>query len=296
MGASAKTLSRFISLHKRGLLNNGASIIELGAQVLYCTGKEKYVRDVIRYFSDNNPEIKKADEYTNAEIRQIANKGMFVKMMNACGFTYKALDIFEDENTIMFDLNIHSPEEGMCEKFDMVTNFGTTEHVINQYLSMKTIHELAKPGGLIYHELPMSGYHYHGYFSYNPLLFHDLADTNSYSIIIQNFSKASSPTPAPRFMTENGYSESHYFDSGIEYIFQKTSSDPFIMPLETATSLSVSKTLWHDVNPYSDLELNFGTGTDPFIGRSLVNVSGWELQRELLLRYRRKLASLFRLS
>lgn len=294
MGASAKILSRFVSLHQRGHLKNGASIIELGAQELYCTGNEKYVRDVIRYFSDNNPSIKKADEYSDSEISEIANKGMFGKMVKACGLKYQALDIFEADDTILFDLNVQSPGEQMLEKFDMVTNFGTTEHVINQYLSMKTIHELVKPGGLIFHELPMSGYHYHGYFSYNPLLFHHLADANEYTIIMQNYSKGGA-TSTPEFMTVNGYPENEYIDYGIEFIFQKNTSAPFKMPLETSTSLSLSKTLWQDDNPYYAHDVMFDNNSRSMASRSLANVSGWVLQRELLHRYKYKLMGLFKL-
>lgn len=94
--------------------------------------------------------------------------------MNACGFKYCALDIFDAEDTILFDLNLHEVPKNLHQQFDLVTNFGTTEHVINQLLAMKTIHNLAKSGGIIYHDLPMSGYHYHGYFSYTPLFFFQL--------------------------------------------------------------------------------------------------------------------------
>ena len=75
MGASAKTLSRLVSLHQRGLLKNGASIIELGAQELYCSGMEQYVRDVISYFAKNNCNIRKSEEYTDKEIKEISNEG-----------------------------------------------------------------------------------------------------------------------------------------------------------------------------------------------------------------------------
>ena len=297
MGASAKILSRLVSLHERGLLKNGASIIELGAQELYCSGMEDYVAGVIRYFSERNPAIKKPEAYTGGELARFANKGLLGNLLKACGFAYRALDIFEAENTILFDLNIHSPGEDLYEQVDLVTNFGTTEHVINQYQAMKTMHELAKPGGLIYHDLPLAGYHNHGYFSYNPLFFHHLAVANSYKISMQHYSKGGR-TAAPAFMIENGYPESHYVDCGIELIVQKTSSGPFRMPLETSTSLGISKTLWGDANPY----VNQGPGLDADFDASvstsaviLAQASGRDLQRELVRRYRRKLSSLLKL-
>ena len=296
MGASLKTLSRFVSLHQRGLMKNGASIIELGAQQLLCTGMEDSVRQVIRYFSENNPSIKKAELYTQRELTALSDKAMLGSLMIACGFAYRALDIFEADNTTLFDLNIHTPDEDLREKFDVVTNFGTTEHIINQYQSLKTMHELTKPGGLMYHELPLAGYHNHGYFSYNPLLFKHLADANHYTIILQHYSRANTATAAPGFMIENGYPEPKYFDCGIEFILQKTSPEPFRMPLETSTSLGLSKALWADANPYGDGDFAADTGDSASALMSLSRVSAWDLQRELVRRYRRKAARLLRWS
>ena len=314
MGVSAKTLSRIQSLHEHGFLKTGGSIIELGAQQVLCEGKENYILEFIRYFSANNPSIKSADEYSADEISRIANKGLMGKLMSACGFKYCALDIFDADNTILFDLNIHEPGDELFQKFDLVTNFGTTEHVINQFQSMKTVHDLTKLGGIIYHDVPMSGYYYHGYFSYNPLFFFHLAAANDYKLVMQSYSKNTSPTAAPTFMTDNGYSDKKYYDCGIEFIFQKTSTAPFRMPLETSTSLGLSNSVWGTANPYvkastesrsqttsSTIEMSAetearglaqiaagGTSIPPL----LEVVSGWDLQRELIKRYKRKLSKL----
>lgn len=284
MGTSAKTLSRLILLHGEGLLQNGAALMELGAQELYCSGQEAYVREVIRYFAAKNPAIRKAEAYSDAEIAAFADKGLIGRLLTACGFRYQALDIFEAENTIQFDLNIHSPGDDLRGKFDLVTNFGTTEHIINQYQAMKTMHEMAKVGGLIYHELPLAGYHMHGYFSYNPLLFQDLAAANGYKVVIQHYAKALNPTTAPSAMTANGFPDASYFDCGIEFCLQKTLDAPFRMPLETSTSLGLNKALWGDANPYSD--------KPPTLGGAQ---SDWQLQRELALRFARRVARALRL-
>lgn len=95
-------------------------------------------------------------------------------------------------------------------------------------------------------------------------------------------------------MTGNGYPEPHYFDCGIEFIFQKTSSAPFWMPLETSTSLGINKALWGDANPYADRHLERAADSRAF-APSLSSVSWWDLQRELIRRYGRKLARLLKL-
>ena len=99
-------------------------------------------------------------------------------------------------------------------------------------------------------------------------------------------------------MIENGYPESHYVDCGIEFIVQKTSSGPFRMPLETSTSLGISKTLWGDANPYVSQGPGLDVDFDASVSTSAVSLaqaSGRDLQRELVRRYRRKLSSLLKL-
>jgi hypothetical protein len=280
MGTSAKTLARLMQLHGEGLLPNGGSIIELGAQELYCTSQDALVRDTIKYFARHNLAIRRIESYNEEEIRRFADKGLLGGLLTACGFYYKALDIFEAENTIQFDLNIHSPGPDLTGKFDVVTNFGTTEHLINQFQAIRTMHELAKVGGLIWHELPLSGYHMHGYFSYNPLLFQHLAVANGYRVVIQNYAKSLKETAAPAAMTSNGYPDNGYFDCGVEFCFQKTSDEAFRMPLETSTSLGLNKSLWGDDSPYSS--------TDSPVYGSLK--SDLRLQRELIARFARRVA------
>jgi hypothetical protein len=292
MGVSLKTLSRLVSLHDHGLLKDGASIIELGAQQLFCSGMEAQIADVIRHFSASNPAVRPVDELRREELTAMADGGLFGRLARACGFSYRALDIFEAENTTLFDLNFQEPGPELRESFDLVTNFGTTEHVLNQYLSMKTVHELARPGGLIYHDLPLAGYHNHGYFSYNPLLFQQLADANGYKVIMQHYSRSAAGTPTPPFMRGNGYPEATYLDFGIEFIFQKVSSAPFRAPLETSTSLAVSDSIRGDGAPYGAPAGGADAVFHPEGSRSLAHVSGWDLQRELLSRYRRQFLAL----
>src|SRR5262249_19794625 len=143
---------------------------------------------------------KRASQCGPLEISRISNQGLMGELMTACGFAYCALDILPADWTIVFDLNLHEPGRDLTGRFDLVTNLGTTEHVIDQYRSMKTVHALAKPGGIIYHDVPLAGYHHHGYFSYNPLFFQQLAAVNEYTILLQSYSKGGVSHPAPSFM------------------------------------------------------------------------------------------------
>lgn len=67
--------------------------------------------------------------------------------------------------------------------FDLVTNNGTGEHIFNQASVFEWAHALCKPGGMMLHVLPWTGYLNHGFFSYHPVLFRDLAGANDYEIV-----------------------------------------------------------------------------------------------------------------
>ncbi len=297
MGATVKTLSRIIDLRERGLLPPGAAILDLGVQEINAKGSEDYIREFIEYFSSRDG-LKSSGSYTRKEISRFANQCFLGALLEACGFEYRSIDLFEAYNTILFDLNRHRPPEDLRGHFDLVTNLGTTEHVINQSLAMKSIHDLTKPGGLIYHDLPMSGYYLHGYFSYNPLFFQHLAIANDYETILESYSMEPGRT-TPRFMIENGYPDARFCDYGVEYIVRKTTDRAFRMPFDPATSVDPASPIWAEAGQAG------GDGVVPAVAAlsrggyslaqtaSLERVSGWSLQRELLRRYRKRITRWF---
>ena len=151
------------------------------------------------------------------------------------GFDYTAFDIFEAPNTRLMDLNIHFVPPDLQSKFDLVTNYGTTEHVLNQMLAMRSIHDLAKPSGLIHHDLPCGGYYLHCYFKYNPGVFHDLATANGYRVVFQEISSGRW-RQTPSALREKGFEDSKFRDYGIEIVFQKTADASFRIPVDNISS------------------------------------------------------------
>lgn len=85
--------------------------------------------------------------------------------------------------TEIFDLNYDVIDDDKKEYYDVVLNFGTTEHVFNQWNSFEVMHDALKVGGVLYSVLPASGYLDHGYYCYTPLFFADLAKANGYEIV-----------------------------------------------------------------------------------------------------------------
>ena len=86
--------------------------------------------------------------------------------------------------TITADLN--NPLKPWPGQFDLVTDFGTGEHVFNQHQVWKTIHDLTKPGGYIVFDHPTQGYEGgggHGYWNAQPCLYDDIARFNNYHVL-----------------------------------------------------------------------------------------------------------------
>lgn len=105
------------------------------------------------------------------------------EVMDFTTFTYESIDVCPGHNTTILDLNTTPVPANFRDKFDLVLNLGTTEHIVNQMNSYAAIHESTKVGGYMLHQVPTSGWHNHGYFCYHPLFFNDLAAANGYEML-----------------------------------------------------------------------------------------------------------------
>jgi hypothetical protein len=67
--------------------------------------------------------------------------------------------------------------------FDLVTDFGTGEHIFDQAQVWRTMHALTNPGGFLVFDRPHQGYGKHCFYLTNPCLFTDLAHANAYTVL-----------------------------------------------------------------------------------------------------------------
>lgn len=100
------------------------------------------------------------------------------------GFSrYLAIDVNTERDAVAMDLNLDIGDHyGFREQFDLVTNNGTGEHVFNQYMVFKNMHDLCRVGGFMVHVLPFYRWVDHGFYNYNPNLFACLAHANQYDL------------------------------------------------------------------------------------------------------------------
>jgi methyltransferase family protein len=255
MGASAKTLSRIVAFVESGTLPIGGAVVELGAQQLRCAPGD--VLRFLEFFAARADDLS-ISRIESGEIQEFCSGGYLGNLLKRARFKYASLDIFHAVETTLFDLNLHFVPEAMRCHFDLVTNYGTTEHIINQMLAMRTMHDLAKAGGIIHHELPLSGCHLHGYFNYNPGLFDDLGAANSYEVILQSF-QGGVRKDVPDFMRRGGYREGPWRDYSIEVAFRKTSDAPFRIPVDTISSVDISSEIWTAGEGHRDIGITINS-------------------------------------
>ena len=127
----------------------------------------------------NNIQKKNLDNLSNAQ--SFTTEDYF----KSVGFKeYKSIDINGAYNSLQFDLNKNILETySYNEKYDLVINNGTGEHVFNQYALFLNFHNLTKLNGIMLNILPFIDWINHGFYNFNPIFFADLAASNNYEII-----------------------------------------------------------------------------------------------------------------
>tara|TARA_B100000900_G_C20486786_1_gene677783 strand:+ start:38 stop:886 length:849 start_codon:yes stop_codon:yes gene_type:complete len=97
---------------------------------------------------------------------------------------YKSIDINGAYESYQFDLNKNIIETyNFNQKYDLVINNGTGEHVFNQFSLFLNFHNLTKTNGIMLNILPFIDWVNHGFYNFNPIFFADLAASNDYEII-----------------------------------------------------------------------------------------------------------------
>ena len=70
-----------------------------------------------------------------------------------------------------------------AERFDLVTDFGTGEHIFDQGRLWRNRHELTQIGGIMALVVPTQGYRSHGFYRFNSELIDAISTANSYEVL-----------------------------------------------------------------------------------------------------------------
>jgi hypothetical protein len=245
MGAS--TLPLLMALKRRGFIPNGSAVIEIGAQQL----DESFVaarRDIAamgRFFGITTPPPSFAWTGPRSDTNVLAGAPLAREFWTWLGFRYASIDIDGSPGSIPLDLNYDEVPTEFIGKYDVVTNFGTTEHVANQLQSFKIVHDLATPGGLMLHVLPTSGGLNHGLVSYNPKFFWMLGRSNGYKIAFMTMGQSERNSGLPENLleflalyepqAEKDLAAFRMPVTSIVVALQKVFDTPFVAPLDVPT-------------------------------------------------------------
>ncbi len=170
------------------LLTPGAHVIDFGSSNLYHASAAQIEGFVKRYTDTPPANLSELALRLEAGSKlgpdgQALNQAFIGEMFEAAGMTYDAIDIADGYKTTIVDLNFQSLPETFVKSADVVLNFGTSEHILNQANVFKTIHEACKSGGMIMHQLPAIGFVDHAYYCYTGRFFYDLAAYNEYELL-----------------------------------------------------------------------------------------------------------------
>jgi len=173
-------------LKQRGVLPQGGSILEIGQANFY---GDMDPREML-------PDLPKDSEH--ARLIDCAINGGMVKslaLFNLAKTVYAAtmaptrrVSIDADPaapGALKYDLNTFEilTEDGRGT-FDTVINHGTAEHIFNIANVFRLMHDACKPGGLMIHESPFTGWVDHGFYCLQPTLFYDVAHANGYEMVM----------------------------------------------------------------------------------------------------------------
>jgi hypothetical protein len=250
MGIGSEDIELLIKLRKSGLLNPRSAVIEVGAQQLapsFLLKTDRLIELGHLFGVDSQlalPKPKSTDTaYGDLHLEPAAPSARtFWQWLN---FEYATIDIDGDPSSIPLDLNYDGVPMSAKGKYNLVTNFGSTEHVVNQLNAFEVIHDLTAFHGIMVHRLPCQGMHNHGFVNYNFKFFWMLARSNGYKFVHADFTDSgaseSMPTNIIEFLAPyktTGVERARDYksvDAAFLVVMQKTFDISFVPPIDVPT-------------------------------------------------------------
>ncbi len=247
MGMGASILPLLRKLKQQGHIANGSAVIEIGAQQLD-NSFIKATRDIAivgRLFGALMPPPAFTWTGARSDTDLLAGAPLARAFWTWLGLDYASIDIDGSPGSIPLDLNYDEVPTEFIGKYDVVTNFGTTEHVANQLQSFKIIHDLAAAGALMLHVLPAGGMLNHGLVSYNPKFFWMLGRSNGYKIAFMSMGWSARDPGLPKDLQDflalydrdaaSQFADFRMPESSLVVALQKVFDTPFVAPLDVPT-------------------------------------------------------------
>lgn len=244
-------LSNIEYLSHRALLPAGARVLDIGSQNLYFATPDRIRAFVERYgcISDEAAFAREAERISYFSTPRPGERTAYVSELFDLtpSIFYTSFDVCPALKTEILDFNREDCPGRYRGSFDVVLNFGTTEHIIDQVNSYRIMHDALKVGGAAFHQVPTIGWMGHGYFTYHPTFFDDLVRANGYRLIDQWLTRWRETAlgaaldirdPATPELARSDVSSGFPLipNFNINVVLAKTTEAPFRIGLELATS------------------------------------------------------------
>ena len=181
MGLGIAAVQNTLELYNLGYLKNSKSIIEIGSQELHL--KKEDLKQLFNNAGLKSDLVNKYPNINNWPERPRCSAKYFYESLGIK--EYQCMDINADYDAIVHDLNKPFEDKSKFNKFDIVTDHGSCEHVFNIAECYRTMHNLAKPGGYII--IAQAVWKGNGYFKFDESFFEGIAAANNYKIIFNSY-------------------------------------------------------------------------------------------------------------
>jgi len=229
MGVGPDQIRLYMDWHRQGWLNQGDGVLDLGAQELFCASSPEQINRFVKLFG--------GEPFVESDLRRLADRGLAGEMLARAGFRYASIDYKEYPFTIRLDLNQDQLPSEHHRRYRLVTNHGTSEHILNQWNVFKAMHDAAEEGALLFNNVPFSGEFEHGILNYNAKFWWALSEANGYRILRAWAWVDDKPSQVPdSFLSQIEFLSVPLRapNAWIAFLFQKTNNCPFVGLIDPA--------------------------------------------------------------
>jgi cell division protein FtsB len=174
VGLGPPVIELYRQLKLQGALEGITEVMELGSQDFWCP-QDNLVGALLKAFGRRpDPGVLGTSNASQKPARLL---------YEALGLKYHCVDVDGRVGSLVMDLNFDSIPDEHKGRYGLITNHGTSEHILNQYNVFKSMHDFARAGGVFVHAVPFTVHLEHGFFNYQPNFFEALARYNSYETL-----------------------------------------------------------------------------------------------------------------
>ena len=235
MGLGIAQVISILELYKLGYLKDKSNVLDIGSQELHLKKN-----DLKNLCAQTKMDISKIDSYPDIDMYPSKPRCSSKYLWESLGIKeYNSIDINEEHGSLNHDLNLPFEKKDYFNKYDIVTDIGSCEHVFNVPEAYKTIHKITKPGGLIIiHQAKIGG---NGYYQFDRFFFEGLAAANNYKVVASNYkftlNERTKDGSTKQLRTPFNQDFLNIIDKksaliGIEIVFQKQDDNEFRIPYQ----------------------------------------------------------------